>query len=237
MKRSQRLAGVVALATVVSACASDVPSALHQPTPEVCYDSREPPPCEGTTVVTLFVGIESPPQGDPWSSQVVSVIPEGEGVDALIRKPFDDALVDDFEVWAWDASGNRLRLDIVGAETSSVVIDDVLPDGTWEGGGYDSLDLRVALPGTAGIKKLQVLHEGEVTHETTAGPAAPVVEDVQLIAQEDSWRITWRASDPDGDTLERSVFLVDYNGKRELLSVGTGGFSASVPRRNLSGGA
>jgi len=168
---------------------------------------------------------------------VVTALPAGV---TPPREDYGDFEVDvpqGIEVLAWDADGVSVSTSIVGTQGSTVVSDDVQPDGTWTSGGWTTLEqLSVALPSTAGVAKLQVLDGGVVVHQTVAGPRAPVVEDVTLVEVNGEWQVSWQAFDPEGDYLWVTIYLVRGD-ERELLRTGDIKSPTLIPARTPDGAA
>lgn len=233
MRRWQQVLGVAVVAGLSASIAGCTPSGEFRPTPTVCYDSFEPPPCEGTAVARLYIQLGD---DEGSSSAGVSVIPGGADVGALVDEDFDSSLVEGITVRALDAHGRTVRTAFLGADASLVVVDNEDEDGNLFGGSYDSLNFPVALPGTAGVTSVEVFMDGKVVHQAQAGPQAPEVRNVTLVEQGGSWIIKWDASDPDGDAVDVKVFLVRPDNAKELLSLGSPGNSHRIDRRNSSGG-
>jgi hypothetical protein len=225
--------GITLVAALTASLSGCTPIEEFRPTPTVCYDTFEPPPCEGAAVARLFVQLA---EDRGHSSAGASVIPNGSNVGALVDEDFDSSLVEGITVRALDAHGRTVRTAFLGADASLVVVDNEDEDGNLVGSSYDSLNFTVALPGTAGITSVEVLVDGKVVHQVQAGPLAPEVRNVTLEEKGGSWIITWEASDPDGDAVDVKVFLVHPDNSKDLLSLGSPGSSHRIDRRNSSGG-
>jgi len=202
------------------------------PSPDVCLDSLEPPPCEETAVSWLLGYLELAP------TRLTTEYPALPVIKARIEANFGPSEsfypppnADDFEARAWDAQGR----EVVGVSLDLMGIFAVAAGTGVDSGGY-FVNVNIFLPGTAGFSRVALLENDTIVHEWSAGPQAPVIESLTMTEGADGPLIEWKATDPDGDDLKYWVMLIDANGSRRMLDFGpTTDTSILVNPRNSNG--